>query len=817
MMRPLRFISLSVSAGPSRADHRASIPQAYAAADNWVNRLKFMGNARLLASSLLLGSALLSAAPAQAFLSGYGNRTAITCGGQNSPASSLTGFTCIVRLSDNAAPGNDVVPNFNYAHVQNSATCGPAATGTTCDVRFTDTSDTELPFKIEKWNGATDHVCTAGACSTIKVNTGVALTVGTTVYMYYNNASPAADANVNSTSAYDTNTKTALTLSDTSGTTAVDAVGLHNGTYVGAPTLSAVGEVDGAVSLNGTSQYVTMADSNDFSPGAMTMSLWIKPNATLSTVNPSKLVAKFSAGGDNEYQFRFEGNGTLLGALCGTVACPGFICEQSSSGLAPASGTWSHLAMVWSGGTTGSAITLYKDGTLVSNTDCSTGAFAGLVNGGNALAVGAHSNGTSQFLNAVIDNFLYDSTARSAGWVKALYDSGRGQFNTSAPEEQAPTPTPTSTVTETPTVTPTSTPTETPTDTPTVTPTDTPTQTPTDTPTQTPTETPTSTPTDTPTSTPTDTPTSTPTDTPTSTPTDTPTVTPTDTPTATPTDTPTVTPTSTPTDTPTVTPTDTPTATPTDTPTITPTSTPTDTPTVTPTITDTPTPTSTATNTSTPTPTVTNTPTPTPTVTNTPTATPTVTSTRTPTQTATVTNTPTMTATPTVTNTPTSTATATPTRTPTNTPTVTPTATPTNTPTITPTPTPKAPIITGGAVGGSTIITGSGLGEAGCTPTPILVFDCGPDRICHNGDDVSLAIVSVSVNNGNFTIVLVTPLVPGHAIYVTDGCTDPLLSLPVIVQPQTEVPLMSRDALIALTAALGLIGLLGLARLRRSP
>ena len=637
-------------------------------------------DARLLAGGLLLGGALLSAAPAQAFLSGYGNRIAITCGGQNSPASSLTAFTCIVRLSDSGAPGNDVVPNFNYGHVQDSATCGPAADGTTCDVRFTDTSDTELPFKIEKWNDVTDHVCTAGACSTIKVNTGVALTVGTTVYMYYNNASPAADANVNSTSAYDTNTKTALTLSDTSGTTAVDDVGLHNGTYQNSPTLGATGEVDGAVSLNGSTQYVTMADSNDYSPSAMTMSLWIKPNATLSTVNPSKLVAKFSAGGDNEYQFRFEGNGTLLGALCGTVACPGFICEQSSSGLAPASGTWSHLAMVWSGGTTGSAITLYKDGTLVSNTDCSTGAFAGLVNGGNALAVGAHSNGTSQFLNAVIDNFLYDSTARSAGWVKALYDSGRGAFNTSTAEEQAPTPTPTGTATETPTNTAT----ETPTDTPTATATETPT--------------------------------------------------------------------------------------------------------------DTPTPTSTAT--------------------ETPTNTATETSTVTPT--ATVTETPTITATATVTGTPTTTATATVTSTPTTTPTVTQTATTTATPTITSTVTPKAPIITGGAVGGSTIITGSGVGEAGCTPTPIQVFDCGPDRICHTVDDFTLPTVSVSVNNGNFTIVLVNPLVPGQAIYVTDGCTDALLSLPVIVQPPTEVPLMSRDALVALTAALGLIGLLGLARLRRS-
>jgi len=38
--------------------------------------------------------------------------------------------------------------------------------------------------------------------------------------------------------------------------------------------------------------------------------------------------------------------------------------------------------------------------------------------------------------------------------------------------------------------------------------------------------------------------------------------------------------------------------------------------------------------------------------------------------------------------------------------------------------------------------------------------------------------------------VLVKPLVPGQRIYVTDGCTDPLLSGPVTVAYPTEAPLI---------------------------
>jgi hypothetical protein len=125
-------------------------------------------------------------------------------------------------------------------------------------------------------------------------------------------------------------------------------------------------------------------------------------------------------------------------------------------------------------------------------------------------------------------------------------------------------------------------------------------------------------------------------------------------------------------------------------------------------------------------------------------------------------------------------------------------------------------VITGGNVGGSTTITGTGIGAPECTPGPIRVFDCGPNGICHDGDDVELAVKSASFSNGKFTIVLVNPLVPGQRIYVTDGCHDPIISQPALVKFPAPVPLMSRDLIVVLVAGLGLIGLLGLTRLRSS-
>jgi hypothetical protein len=282
-------------------------------------------------------------------------------------------------------------------------------------------------------------------------------------------------------------------------------------------------------------------------------------------------------------------------------------------------------------------------------------------------------------------------------------------------------------------------------------------------------------------------------------PTPTATNTPTDTPTLSPTSTPTDT--STPTSTPTGTPTRTPSNTPTDTATRTPSNTPTETgtPTNTPTITDTPTVTPTRTPSNTPT--ETGTPTNTPTITDTPTQTPTSPPTDTPTVTPTRTNTPTASNTPTVTETPTQTATSPPTNTPTT----------TNTPSPTSTPTPMPPEITGGAVAGSTTVTGRAIPNATPGNNCITVFDCGTDGICSTSDT---PIGTGSVNaQGVYVVTVSPPLAAGERIFARDTCND-LNGPPVVVGAGTVAPVMSMTMVIVLAFALGAVGLLAVGRMR---
>jgi hypothetical protein len=243
--------------------------------------------------------------------------------------------------------------------------------------------------------------------------------------------------------------------------------------------------------------------------------------------------------------------------------------------------------------------------------------------------------------------------------------------------------------------------------------------------------------------------------------------------------------------------------------------TPTPTPTSTNTPTATPTGTSTATATATHTGTATNSPTitPTATVTSTPQPTSTITPTGTVTLTATIspTRTTTSTATPTGTNTPPPTATQSPTITPTGTTTNTATTTPTATATLTLTPTPLvAPAITGGAVAGSTIVTGTAIAN----PNPntcISIFDCGGDA-CGNANDVLIGTGGVD-GAGNFS-VSVTQLRAGERIYPRDTCNPTAPTGPVVtVQSGGQIPDLSMWGAGLLACALVLATAL---RLRRA-
>lgn len=434
---------------------------------------------------ILAALALLMPGSAQAWLTGFTYQRQITCGGQNNQGA-LTGFPCIVRISDNATPGNDTIASFTYANVSKdgasgtAATCGlgPTASGTNCDVRFTDASDNELPFYIELYKGANDAAhhdlgCTAGQCSVFFVNTGIANTTGTVIRMYYGNASPGADANVNSTSAWDSNTKI-INLFSTLGTSTLsvaDAKGVGTGTNHS--VTAGAGAVDGAANYGAANASLYIDDgAPNTAPwngsANATFSAWV--STTDTTIANAMIQSRGVSPSTSPWTY-FTNVAGQLRLFVSDAAGTNYQYQTANAASITANNTWYFVAGVFAGGT----MTLYTNGSLNASTATTNGTPPTTIatNTADTIYIGRYVS-SSLFWSGSLDMVEVDATNRSAAWLLSQNYAGRGQFNSSPVAETTPTATPTSTFTVTPThtVTPTQTPTATPT--PTITPTPTP-------------------------------------------------------------------------------------------------------------------------------------------------------------------------------------------------------------------------------------------------------------------------------------------------------------------------------------------------------
>jgi hypothetical protein len=111
-------------------------------------------------------------------------------------------------------------------------------------------------------------------------------------------------------------------LGEASGTVAADSAGADKGAYVATPTLGATGPLTGdtstAVTLNGTTQYVTVPDSTslDLANGPLTIAAWVKRS---STGTEDAIVGKGAGGyylyigSDDKVYLAKQGTGNVAG------------------------------------------------------------------------------------------------------------------------------------------------------------------------------------------------------------------------------------------------------------------------------------------------------------------------------------------------------------------------------------------------------------------------------------------------------------------------------------------------------------------------
>ena len=192
----------------------------------------------------------------------------------------------------------------------------------------------------------------------------------------------------------------ALSFDEASGTVAADASGKgNNGTLSGATRTA--GKFGGALSFNGTSDWVTVADaaSLDLTSG-MTLEAWVKPSAATDW---RTAVLKETTGG-LAYALYANTDASAPGAFINLGGL-----DQSAVGAAPLSTTdWTHVAATYDG----AMLRLYVNGAF-TNAVALSGA---IVQSAGPLRIGGNSV-WGEFFAGLIDEVRVYDRALTAGEI----------------------------------------------------------------------------------------------------------------------------------------------------------------------------------------------------------------------------------------------------------------------------------------------------------------------------------------------------------------------------------------------------------------
>jgi hypothetical protein len=191
---------------------------------------------------------------------------------------------------------------------------------------------------------------------------------------------------------------------ETTGTTAGDASGRNNtGTITGA-TRSTAGKFGGALSFNGTSNWVTVPDADvlDLTTG-MTMEAWVRPTATgalwrtvMLKEQPGSLIYALYAG-DATGRPAMDVFTTADLGFSGTAATP--------------LNAWTHLAATYDGTTQ----RLYVNGVQVA-TRATTGSIRAST---GVLRIGGNNSWTNEWFAGLIDEVRLYNKALTAAEIQA--------------------------------------------------------------------------------------------------------------------------------------------------------------------------------------------------------------------------------------------------------------------------------------------------------------------------------------------------------------------------------------------------------------
>lgn len=207
-----------------------------------------------------------------------------------------------------------------------------------------------------------------------------------------------------------------------------DSVNGMNGTEHNTDYVS--GKTGNAVRLNSTSDYIDIADNDNFSftagggvDIAFSQSFWTYPTGWSGVGN--WIFSKRDTGSNDEWQ---------IVMISGTIYFMIFTDTSNYIGVVSSStvslNAWSHIVVTYSGSKTNAGLKIYINNTLSGSSNINAGTYTGMSNGNNLVRVGLPSwnSGLPYAHQGYLDEWdVWKNRALSTGDISELYNAGSGK------------------------------------------------------------------------------------------------------------------------------------------------------------------------------------------------------------------------------------------------------------------------------------------------------------------------------------------------------------------------------------------------------
>ena len=323
---------------------------------------------------------------------------------QVSGGSSLANFPLLFSVTD---------PNL--ATVANGGGTGKSDGS---DILFTASDGlTKLNHQLESYNPSTGQIT-----AWVQVPS-VSATANTLIYVYYGNASAPNEQNPAGT--WDPNYLAVYHMADDAGSTVVtDSTGVNNATATAdTNTLTTAGEVAGALLFNGSSDYLTVPQSGNFSlhAHAFTLETWLEDNSTAANLATfHRLMSWYD--GVNNIQLGLGQDSTAAQREFYLMNAPSSALPAVVSiGNAPTG--FNHVVVTYDGSST---YHIYLNGVLSDGGSLKPGNVTALTGNSTNLYLGQRGDGNAAtYLDGILDETRISNVARSPGWITTEYTNQR--------------------------------------------------------------------------------------------------------------------------------------------------------------------------------------------------------------------------------------------------------------------------------------------------------------------------------------------------------------------------------------------------------